>query len=145
MGETAGEDTNEDVAEEVEENDRRCVCLCGRGKSCNSLKSYPNNGFRLKASSRRQAWLQYNAFPEKIFWSQTGHQFKSLMGLFFKRKAQPQESVSGVGWRTTNDWVEYRKGVKREVREKRKREEEAMRKEIEEIFFIPILCVSYQT
>lgn len=55
MGETAGEDTNEDVAEEVEENDRRGVCLCGRGKSCNSLKSYPNNGFRLKASSRRQA------------------------------------------------------------------------------------------
>jgi hypothetical protein len=55
MGETAGEDTNEDVADEVEENDRRGVCLCGRGKSCNSLKSYPNSGFRLKASSRRQA------------------------------------------------------------------------------------------
>lgn len=79
IGETAGEDTTDDVAEDDEENDRRAVCLYGRGKSCSSLKSYPNNGFRLSASSRRQAWLQYKAFPEKIFWSQTGHQFRSLM------------------------------------------------------------------
>jgi hypothetical protein len=59
IGETLGDDTSEDVAELVDEYDPReydnCFLLYGRGKSCNSLKSYPSNGFRLRASSRKQS------------------------------------------------------------------------------------------
>ncbi|KAG2177028.1 hypothetical protein INT43_007682 [Umbelopsis isabellina] len=43
IGETLGDETVDDVVEDVEEEDRRLVCL---------------------ASSRKQAWLQYKAFPE---------------------------------------------------------------------------------